>query len=130
MIKFFGLFTFLLVLLYSETVFGSEVQIKSFCKNNYGKKRTTYNQCILSQKSAKKFIEKSKAEKAIKQYCKKWNSLNWVKRKYCITAQGNAKIKIESIKTDHITKYTCEIVHKEDLVSQKNCILKETESER
>jgi hypothetical protein len=129
MIKILGLLAILLVLVSSETVFGSEAQIKFFCKKNYGKKLTTFKQCVLSQKNAKKFIEKSKADKEIKQYCKKWNQINWVKRKYCVTSQEKAKLEIGSIKTDLIIKYTCEAVHKEDFVLQRNCILEEIESE-
>jgi hypothetical protein len=128
-IKFFGLFAFLLTLFFSETVFGSEVQIKEFCKKNYGKKLTTYNQCVLSQMSAEKFIENRKTDKGIKHNCKKWNPINWVKRKYCITSQEKAKLEIESIKTDPIIKYTCEVVDKDDLVLQRNCILEEIEGE-
>jgi glutathione peroxidase-family protein len=127
MIKFFGFLVFLLALIFSETVFGSEAQIKSFCKKNYGKKLTTYNQCVLSQKSAEKFIKNRKTDKGIKHYCEKWNPINWVKRKYCITSQEKAKLEIESIKTDPIIKYTCEVVNNEDLVLQRNCILEEIE---
>lgn len=130
MVKTFGFFTLLLVLLFSHTALGSEAQVKKFCKENYGKKRTTFDQCFLSQKSAKKFIERNKTDDTIKQYCKKKNPVNWVKRKYCINAQERAKTEIKMLTADDLIKTKCKKTYGKDFVSQKNCIRYETESER
>jgi len=126
-VLFFGLSTFSLFLLFSGTALGATAQIKSFCKKNYGKKLTTYEQCVLSQTNSKRFIEKSKAEESIKQFCKRWNLTNWVKQKFCVTSQEKAKTEIKSIKADPMIKFTCEAAYREDLVLQRNCILKEIE---
>lgn len=122
MSKLLGLLTFLLALLFSETVLGSEAQINKFCKKNYGKKLTTFERCVLSQKSAKRFIKRSKADNSIKIFCKKKNPINLVKRKYCISTQANAKAEMETYAADLIIRYICKEIHKENMVSQRNCV--------
>ncbi len=129
MIKFFGLFTFLLALFFSETVFGSEVQIQKFCKKNFGKKFTEFNQCVLSQKSAKKFISRSKATDTIKSFCKKNHKGNWLKQKYCVSSQASAKTEVEKSKTKPLVKDHCKKKHEENWVSQRECVRSAIESE-
>jgi hypothetical protein len=124
MTKLFVILLSLTIFFCPAAVFGSEAKIERFCKKNYGKKRTTYERCVLSQKGAKKYIERTRVDDSIKQYCKKlkMNRKNWVKLKYCIATQENAKAKIEASNANILLKDSCEKYHGENWISQKNCV--------
>ncbi len=124
MMKLFVILTSLTILFNSSEVFGAEAQIERFCKKNYGKKLTTYERCVLSQKGAKKYIKRMRVDDSIKQYCEKlkMNRKNWVKLKYCIVTQENAKAKIEASNANLLLKDSCKKYHGDSWISQKNCV--------